>query len=345
MGEGINKAAGLPESCRKMLLATLPTCFSDPSNNIQATFVRMTGEALRSVEASLEEAVKVEDAKVATIQASKGQLDGQAADADVALSEAKKAVDIKQAALKAASEASLVAGETLSQALSVQRTGEEELEEAGRFKETLSKAIDVDLAAVLAETEEKDGCLHYKALIPISKRLDIDSTLSAALPAACMKSVAERGEFDKMVIDQFAQVLREKKESLEQMLSNGSEASKVRAAAVDAAHSGVASAKESVTQATRELEEAQGLAATASSAAQGARNEVKRFEPECHKAAEGRDAAASVLEEFQQHNLNSFKALQDGTIGGSPQVVDEPPKPKVDAVPEVTAACVTVAGA
>merc|ERR1712232_1322244 len=127
--DGINKAADLPESCRKMLLATLPTCFSDPSNNIQATFVRMTGEALRSVEASLEEAVKVEDAKVATIQASKGQLDGQAADADVALSEAKKAVDIKQAALKAASEASLVAGETLSQALSVQRTGEEELEE------------------------------------------------------------------------------------------------------------------------------------------------------------------------------------------------------------------------
>merc|ERR1712232_1417498 len=253
-----------------------------------------------------------------------------------------KAVDIKQAALKAASEASLVAGETLSQALSVQRTGEEELEEAGRFKETLSKAIDVDLAAVLAETEEKDGCLHYKALIPISKRLDIDSTLSAALPAACMKSVAERGEFDKMVIDQFAQVLREKKESLEQMLSNGSEASKVRAAAVDAAHSGVASAKESVTQATRELEEAQGLAATASSAAQGAHNEVKRFEPECHKAAEGRDAAALVLEKFQQHNLHSFKALRDGTIDGVHQVVDEP---KVDAAPEVTAVSVKVGGA
>merc|ERR1712110_606962 len=144
------------------------------------------------------------------------------------------------------------------------------------------------------------------ALLPISKRLDIDSTLSAALPAACMKSITERGEFDKMVIDQFAQVLREKKESLEQMLTNGAEGSKERGAAVDAAHSGVASAKESVTQATRELEEAQGLAGTASSAAQGAHNEVKRFEPECHKAAEGRDAAALVLEQFQQHNIHSF---------------------------------------
>jgi len=293
--------------------------------------------------ANLEEAIKVEDAKVATINASKEQLDAQAAGADAALSEAKKTVDIKQAALKAASEASSAADGTLSQALSAQRTGEEELEEAGRFKETLIKAIDVDLAAVLAaESEEKGGCLHYKALLPISKRLDIDSTLSAALPAACMKSVTERGEFDKMVIDQFAQVLREKKESLEQMLNNGSEASKVRAAAVDTAHSGVASAKEAVAQATRELEEAQGLAATANSAAQGARNEVKQFEPECHKAAEGRDAAASVLEEFQQHTLKSFKALQDTTVAEAPQVVEEP---KVVAVPEVTVESVTIGGA
>jgi hypothetical protein len=343
--DGINRATDLPEACRKMLLATLPTCFSQASSSdVQAAFVRMASEALRSVEANLQEALKVEDAKVATIHASKEKLDGQAADADAALSEAKKTVEIKQAAVKAASEASLAADATLSTALAAQRAGEEELGQAASFKETLCTAIDVHLAAVLtAEEEEKGGCVHYKALLPIIRELDVDSTLSAALPAACMKSVKERGEFDMMVINQFGKTLAEKKENLEKMLSDGSDATKARAAAVEAATAGVESAQATVMLATRELEETQGLEATASSAAKGAHVEVERFEPECRTAAEGREAAVSGLRQFQQHNLQAFKALQDETSkSGATQVDDEP---KVAAVPEATAESVKVGGA
>merc|ERR1712039_793204 len=81
-------------------------------------------------------------------------------------------------------------------------------EQIQKNKAAVVNAIAVDVKQILAG--ESDG----KELLVMLTELKFDDSLLTALPATCARAVADRGEFDGMVLKQLETSLQQKLESL-----------------------------------------------------------------------------------------------------------------------------------
>jgi len=332
--EGIQQASDLSDDCRQMLLSLLPGSLAIPSDQrheVQHTAVDMIAEALAGVEASLQASIDNQKASLTDVEGTKSELDSKVAAVEVQLSSATQFQESKKAALAEAQRGKNSAAEKLTAAQEAQRLGDAEVVVAKEQKHALDNGMDVHMKAILSEgLDEAQGEAHYKALLPVVKSLCLDDSLMTALPAACARQIAERGAFDKMVLDQLEKSLVDKAGELQKTLDESAPAAAERAAAVEAAEAELETAKAKQKEAADELVNAQKSSAEASKAVDAAKAAVKTFVPDYQKATAALDACVESLNKFKEHNMVCFETLKVKVAKQTVPAVSSPAKPTIE---------------
>lgn len=310
--DGLLQAYDIPEVVRGMLLAGLPgslLCVG-PRCELQEAIVKMVDETLQGVDKALQAALEAQEAAVVAADAARDASKVKVVDADGALVVARHHLEEKRAAVLAAKQDLANAEAALAEKLATQKTGDAAFEKAKRVKEDMDKAVNISLEAVLAGTDG-NGKAHCAALVPIVTKLGLDESLVNALPAACVKSSAERGHFDKVVVDALETSLKEGLASAIQKLADEVPESEQRAEAVQTAQSIASKAKESMCQANESCALAESAECEAAKAKQVAVDAVDRSEPDYKEAIVRRDEQSEKLSHFRQYNLTCFSVLRD----------------------------------
>merc|ERR1712232_9515 len=137
-----------------------------------------------------------------------------------------------------------------------------------------------------------------------------ENTLLMTLPEALIKPPAERGDVDKMAIDTIQKNLGEYVEKLDGELRASEGSKTARAAAVEVAASGSASAQDQEIIAQNELASAQEKQRAAAEELDAAKAAVRSFEPSLQSAVAERDTKQASLTKFVEHNIKSFATLE-----------------------------------
>jgi len=313
--EGIQQADFLSETCRKMLLAAIPSSLGIPSNlrhDIQHTFVQMVGEALDEVEACKRRDFEEQSSKLQEIEESRAALVQKLTDAQEALTNASNLVLSKKSSVADQAKALADAKVALHKDKETQRTGDIASAEANSMKLALDKVIEEDLKAIVAgEFAAADASAHYEALAPFFGDLSLDDSLKTAMPITCVKPKAERGAFDIMVIEQLEKTFSNKASELLQKVEEAAPKKAERDAAVEAADAHVNETKALHHEATEELTIAQTSEKVASDAVSKAQEDLNAYEPERLKAVKAKAAKSDILDNFVQNIKEYFALLRD----------------------------------
>lgn len=308
----------IPESCQQMLVAMLPGSLLVPADKRDASqkrIVDMVREVLQGVEVSMQEAVTAEGQQVNDVEASRQGAVAAVAEAQAAATAAqefsagkKSVADETQALLETKSKA-------LKATQEAEKTGNSSLEAAEAQRTQLQDAIiDGSLRILCSDSGEWDAAAsaeHCQALMTVIKEIGTtDESLLLSVPACLKKAPADRGDFDKMVLDQVEKSLKEKVSQLTATLADGQAAKAERAALVEGAQRDFDSA-----QAVKmDAEEAHSNAEAAQQEAVASLRErtsvLQKSEPELKRAQAARDGKQVALEVFQSTNMKSFAELE-----------------------------------
>mmetsp|Transcript_72 Transcript_72/g.156 ORF Transcript_72/g.156 Transcript_72/m.156 type:complete len:354 (+) Transcript_72:98-1159(+) len=310
--EALEKAAGLPEGCRKMLLACVPHTFCTPCgerHESQVQVVEMIGEAMQGVETTLKEAADKESDKVADVEASKAGLQAALTEAEATQTTAAEEVKAKKALAAEAAVAANSAKSFLQEAEDTRRVGDTGFLQAQESKAALEACIESQLQAII--DGQGDPEQHYRALLPLLTNLGLDDSLLNALPSTCKKTAADRGSFDTMVLEQLGTCLREQVAKLAKDIEEATPAAQERAAAVEVARAELQKVTDAQTKAGVELDTAEGRRRAAIENVRLASEALATFEPEYTKATQAREEKAALLEKFRLCNMACFTQLRD----------------------------------
>lgn len=314
VAQGIEQAADLPESCRRMLLACIPQGLGVPADErheAQHLAVQMIGEVLGGIASKLKQAVDEENAQVASFEARRAELAQAAAAAGEVQAEKAAAVEASTAKFADADAAEKAAKAALQERQEDQRTGDAGVAKSRESKQALEQGMETHLRAIRDGTD--DGAGHHKALSPLLQDLGFDPSLLSALPSTCVRKPAERGNFDAMVLDQLEAGLKDKVAALAQAVEEATPAAEERAAAVAKAQEGLDSASAAQRAAAEHLASAQSEEKQAMEAVAAAKAAVAAYEPEYTQATQVRDQKAGEMEKFTWITMKNFETLRDRT--------------------------------
>merc|ERR1719401_837950 len=147
------------------------------------------------------------------------------------------------------------------------------MEELNQDKACIEAAIGKDLKAVAQG--DTDGA----ETVALCQRYNLDESLCQALPGTCSRTPAERGPFDKMVLDQLETCLKQKLAEISTAIEAEIPAAKERVSAVSEATEIVKNAE--AAQATAEEQESSAKASCqeAASGVESAKTLVAAQEP------------------------------------------------------------------
>jgi hypothetical protein len=306
----------LPDSCRAMLIAMLPDSLTVPADTRDANqtrLVAMVREVMELVRVKKQEAVGAEEQRVSEVAASKEGLVASASQAEAASAAAVEFSTTKKAQAAEAEKLLNSKNEMLKTALEAQNTGDAALETAESECSKLQTAIDGALRQLCSgdEWDAASASGHCQALMALIKNISTtDDSLLQSVPASFKKAPAERGDFDKMVIEQVEKTLKDRLAQLTSTLEAGSAGKAERAAAVEAAQGEVETAKSARMDTTESLSNAMAAQQEAAGALKEAQTKVKKFEPELKKTQAARDEKQVMLDIFQDGNMKAFAELE-----------------------------------
>lgn len=309
-------AEGLPESCKSMLLATLPSTLCVPKDErvpLQVRVVEMIAEIIEAHKSSLKAAIDTEQVKVAELESSKSKLDEDFAKADEAHTNATNVVSSKRLAAKEAEQASKEASILLKDAKAAEASGDAQIAKIEAERLDLQEALEKCLPNLRGEGFQADAAAgHRDAVMDVLKRSTqaFESTLLMTLPEALIKPPAERGDFDKMAIDTLQKNLGDYVQKLDGELRATKDAKTTQAAAVEAAAAGTGNVQDAVLVAWTAVTNAEETQKTAADQLEVAKTAKQNFEPSLESAVAERDAKQAALTHFEEHNVKSFTNLE-----------------------------------
>lgn len=309
-------AAELPEECRAMLLAMVPGSLGVPTaqrGDLQGMAVEMIGDTVGVRQATLERACADEAAKLSDVEASRTSVDAALAATLAVAAERASEVESQKAVLASTSSAMLAAKQALSAAQEAQRSGDAALVEVAELRKALEIALQQHFEPLkTGNWQTGQSKLHIDVIIPIMKRIMLDESLATALPSSCTKLPAERGAFDKMVLEQLESSMQAKIIVLAQEHDEAGPASAERAAAVAAAERDFSAAKEQQQGAAAKLAAANDALRNQQAVVEHATAAVEASKPEYLLATKVRDERQSELAAFHAGALAAFESLRRG---------------------------------
>jgi hypothetical protein len=324
--EVIENAESLPESCKAMLLVTLPSSLCVPKDErapSQARLVEMIREVIEAQTASLQAGLNAEQAKVAELEKSGSQLEEEIATADAALKAAGDALSGKTLAAQEAEKSSKEASIALTDATVALAAHDTQITKTEVERRELQDTLDKCLPSLCGEAFDAAAAAgHRDTVMDVLKRstLAVESTLLMTLPEALIKLPTERGDFDKMVINTLQKNLRDHVEKLDGELKASEDTKSARAAAVEAARQCTLNAQEAEVKARSEVSWAEEAQTTATAGLEAAKAAKRSFEPSLKCVVAERDAKQAALSHFEENNVKSFARLESKV---SAMVVEE----------------------
>jgi len=266
----------LPEATCHMLSTAVRQSLGvgkDARHPFQTTVVGWIGESVRSSEAALNDQVADAAAQVAAAESEQeGKVAAEKA-AQAVVDDKDATVHQKKDDLKACHEARQLAKTGLKHAERAQADGDRALSEAKKNKADVeAKYSEVFLP--LKEGCPEDAVAKMKVLSKLAASYEMESGMMNSLPSVVEKSMADRGTFDNMVMEQLGAALQKQIADFGKQLSDGAPEQSARANAVQAAKDGLDAATA-----------AEATAASAVAEAQAAAKEAKKVLAE-HEEAE-----------------------------------------------------------
>jgi len=314
--EVVEQVEGLNESCKAMLLATLPSSLCVPMDErvpLQARVVEMIAEVIEMHRSSLKAAIDIELAKVAELESSKSKLEEDFAKADEAHKNTIDVVSGKKLAAQEAEQASKEASSSLKEAKAAQAAGDAQIAKIEAERQELQDALEKCLPNLCGEGFQTDAATkHRDAVMDVLKRSAqaFESTLLMTLPTALIKPPAERGDFDKMAIGTLQKNLGDYVEKLDGELRVAKETKTTQAVVLEAAAAQNVAAREQFLAAQKVVASAEETQTTAAGQLETTKTAKNDFEPSLESAVAQRDAKQAALTHFEEHNVKSFTSLE-----------------------------------
>lgn len=318
------KAAELPPAVVKTLKSIVTSCLSGYAGErhaFQETGLGMIGTALSTIEAT-------EAKEVATIQAIVSNRDAELAAREKAITTAARdeAAKIGAAASKDADLTTIGmevkhAEDALKVAVDAQKAGDKKGEAFEKKKGEWEKAkTDLFAPAYEKALSKKEA----KTLDQTLAKLGMDASLVHSLETAVTKTVEERGEFDKVVLQNVESDIAAKIAELEGSIQAEAPGKAQRGTAKDAAQATYDKAKEKKDAAKAALTEAEKAVKVAEKAKKVALEKVANFGKEMKAEESKLVAATKKLEALKSGPLATFAALKARTPPPPPPVEETP---------------------
>lgn len=308
----------LPSEVRSMLANVLGKCLTVPKDQrhaVQEAVVETVGETLMGIMRSLEKAVADAQSKVDGSDADKANREAARAELEPRVEALREAVVEAKARLASDTEAAKNADAALIQVKEDQKTGDAASQEAVEKKEML-QAAQTDTYLPLQESgaaDDAEGRRQLKLVASIGMDFNFDASLMVALPMALKKAPAQRGEFDLMMIKQFADELTRQIGEQEAIIKSAEPAKAEREVAVATAQASVDSAKSTQEESASALLVAQEECRGAEAELQAALVLLRDFLPQLQVVMDGLDDAKAELARFREGPLAIFEPMRDAT--------------------------------
>eukprot|EP00747_Dinoflagellata_sp_TGD_P182959 gnl/TRDRNA2_/TRDRNA2_37545_c0_seq1.p1 gnl/TRDRNA2_/TRDRNA2_37545_c0~~gnl/TRDRNA2_/TRDRNA2_37545_c0_seq1.p1 ORF type:complete len:416 (-),score=140.20 gnl/TRDRNA2_/TRDRNA2_37545_c0_seq1:318-1505(-) len=312
----LNGATIFPQATRDLLVSMVYGglgCPKDERHKYQTMAVDMIGESLDSIRAAMQKAVDAENEKVATIEASKSDLDLVRTQAEELLAQkAAASANIKEQLVQDSTKLSQ-ARKVLAECQEAQKKGDKEhvanQQEASEFE----TAFEQNFKSLKAGTFESDTQAKQllSTLQSLVAKMDMEESMAMSLPTACIKKPEDRGTFDNMIFDEFEKVIVAKIADLHAKIAQGAPAAAQRSEAVAAAEAAVEEAKATVQTTATSLSAASAEEKEQSDALKAAEKAVKDFTPNFKKATQVRDELVLELEVYDEVQIAGFNKLKE----------------------------------
>jgi len=311
----VKHAAHLSGHSRAMLAATVKSSLGLPieeRHEYQTKAVQMIGEVIEACEKGFVDGLAELEAKVAGADADKAARSAASSEAAAQLEAKTQDCTEKEATLEKIQEdvgpkkAALAAAHKEQKGLD--KKHEKAASDRARYDEAISSTYTQLVEGTWDDVKGAKGLL--KQLAPFCKELKLEFSLMTSLGSATEKKPEDRGEFDKVVLGQLGDALKERAASL--------------AAAVDGAPAETERCAAEVSRCQQELDhtlQAEVTAQEAFDAADAEKAELKKdvktkekavasFENDLTKITSERDAAVGTLDEFRSGPMAAFAALK-----------------------------------
>lgn len=311
--DAVKKADHLSVNCRAMLAAMVPTSFGNPNgerSEQQVTVIQWLEDALMKEQAKLVADSDAVAAKLAEIEAKKAAEVAVVQKAETALTEKKDVIPLKKNALAEATIAMTTTKKLLAEKQEEHRTCDAPYLAAKKEQVGLASAF-VEHFKVPLEAGE---CLHYEQLQPFLSNLELEESFMVSVPSSCMKTQAERGSFDHVVLQALEQALLDRANQIKDVVSNRSPESEAREMAVQKAEEQLAIDSAAQKKATAELAAAQKEVELGAATLKEMEEVVANVEVELKAALKQNDKVRFVQEGFEQGPLASFRTCKDGAM-------------------------------
>merc|ERR1719446_314775 len=272
----------------------------------QARAVEMISEVYDAIEVKLKNIAQKESAKVAEIEASKQSIDAALTKAESRHSETTATVESCKAALAKCFGITNERKLALAAAEEAERTGNAAGLVVEEEQRGLKRVIDENLKALRDGSETAQQ--HFDALIPLATKLAEDA-LVTALPAACLKSPADRTTFDNMVMDSLEASLTSRLTQVNAEIEAEKPAKAQRAADVAAAQHMLKITEEDMLKASDPTVAALSAQKETLAVLKQARSDLAVFKPQLKKAKEEADEAQAEVDLFHENNRQHFAFL------------------------------------
>jgi chromosome segregation ATPase len=307
----------LPLNCRSMLAAMAPFSLgtlSEERQSLQKMAVEMIGSALSTHRASLQEAIGAEEKRLSEIEAASGAAEAKVLELEATAAEKHQSVEATKKMLADASQRVLQAKQSLSDVQNVVEKEAKLLTEAKGDQEAVVTALKENFEPLKSgDWETGQSKYHIDILVPLVNKIKLDESLATALPSSLTKKPAERGPFDRTVIEQLELALQSKIAEFTKFVHEADSRSTAQTAAVDAAQRAHEAAKEHQQQTAAELATSTSCQRELSANLAAAKTEVQSFGPEREKTTQTRSDKESALEVFDSGAMVCFRALQSKT--------------------------------
>jgi len=327
----------LPKCVRQMLVSVLPTSLGvkqDQRHGYQEQVVAMIESELHGLEGKISASIQSEEATVANADCEKARRESAKTDAETALAAKVEEVAVKLSAVELDVAAHTTAKDALKEAKVAQKSGDKELEDAGKSKEKLEGAIKdlyepLKVGEGLKPAESKRLLNNLGAYL---KKISFDHAMAAAAHVALQKASGERTSFDQLVLTQVDADLSRRVAALEAKLAEGLPGKEARQAAADAAHSLVEVADSKRSSSIEAHDAAESEEAALRMSCNEATQSFEDHALEVKTAVLSLQAAKERLTEFQEGPLAAFKELKERST--PPPVVEEVAADHVEAMVE-----------
>jgi len=307
---------------------------TDTRHDMQNLMVKLAEEVLENKATFLKDAVSLAQEVVHELESGTTGVVARLAAVEEALA-AKMTVLSERATANACAKDQLRdARSALTSTEEAQRTKDAGFQELKDDKVNVEAAIALEVSAIAAGESQGEN------VVALCKKFSFDDALTLALPKTCARAVADRGAFDKMVLDQLDAALKEKLVDLTKAIEAELPAGEARTKAVHQAKDAVERAVADQAETAAKESAAQAACSEAKAEVDSAKTALADREPAVQRANALLDEKAESLEMFQSAVWNPFVALRDA------RAQDETPKiVETDgiAAPEVVA--VSVGGA